>query len=151
MEVIHVQCHNEKALILQNVIVHYSSGSSIFTDRFIFEGPCFEILKLFSCFEIIFIADGSSLYVMTDNHATNRSLHNLLRNENSSCEYSIDHPVEQNQTLYLLFDSVHLLKCIRNNWITLPTQTIEFQPPGELTTVSAKWSDLIDIRAYERI
>ena len=30
---------------------------------------------------------------------------------------SIPHPLDSSLTLFFLFDSVHLLKCIRNNWI----------------------------------
>ena len=29
----------------------------------------------------------------------------------------IDHPLDSNRKLFFLFDSVHLMKCVRNNWI----------------------------------
>ena len=41
--------------------------------------------------------------------------------------------------MFLLFDYVHLFKCIRNNWITEKTQELEFVYEGEMKT--AKWSD----------
>ena len=42
--------------------------------------------------------------------------------------------------MFLLFDYVHLFKCIRNNWITEKTQELEFVYEGEMKR--AKWSDI---------
>ena len=100
---------------------------------------------------IISNAGGSSLYVMSDNHASNRTFHTLLKEDYESSEaFCINHPVEANKILYLLFDPVHILKCIRNNWITLPSQMIQFCPPGENTTVSARWSDVVEVYEKEK-
>ena len=39
---------------------------------------------------------------------------------------------------------------MRNNWITLPSQMIQFCPPGENTTVSARWSDVVEVYEKEK-
>ena len=49
-------------------------------------------------------------------------------------------PWRTKEGVFLLFDFVHLLKNIRNNWITEKTQEIEFSMNGENKV--AKWSDI---------
>ena len=49
-------------------------------------------------------------------------------------------PWRTTDDMFLLFDYVHLFKCIRNNWITEKTQELEFVYEGEMKT--AKWSDI---------
>ncbi|GFS03697.1 transposable element P transposase [Elysia marginata] len=62
--------------------------------------------------------------------------------------------------MFLLYDSVHNLKNIRNNWLTEATQQLsyptEFQETeeGEIkgtNFVDAKWSDLRDPKKHEDI
>ena len=51
---------------------------------------------------------------------------------------------------FLLFDYVHLLKNVRNNWITEKSQKIAFQIPGlNDETHVAKWEDLIQLFRLE--
>ena len=45
--------------------------------------------------------------------------------------------------IYLPFDFVHILKSIRNNWITERTQELEF-PDGDVTQ-TARWGDIIKL------
>ena len=45
--------------------------------------------------------------------------------------------------IYLLFDFVHVLKSIRNNWITERTQELEF-PDGDVTQ-TVRWGDIIKL------
>ena len=42
----------------------------------------------------------------------------------------IQHPSDPNSKLFFLFDTVHLFKCIRNNWLNvkIPPQTFQFPP-----------------------
>ena len=49
--------------------------------------------------------------------------------------------------LYLLFDPVHLIKNIRNNWLTEKTQTLKFPSNGTQNQERkfAKWSDLKEL------
>ena len=47
---------------------------------------------------------------------------------------------EMNKFLYLLYDYVHLLKCVRNNWLTEDNGELEYEWNGE--TFVAKWNIL---------
>ena len=49
--------------------------------------------------------------------------------------------------IFLLFDYVHLLKSIRNNWITEKTQELEFYIDGEKNI--AWWVDIINLYKFE--
>ncbi|KAK7861885.1 hypothetical protein R5R35_001482 [Gryllus longicercus] len=56
------------------------------------------------------------LCVISDNSSINRRCMQLFSPEEElKCMYN--HPVEKSKPLFFLFDSVHLLKCLRNNWI----------------------------------
>ena len=44
--------------------------------------------------------------------------------------------------MYLCYDPVHLIKNIRNNWMSEKTQTLEFKDPDSDRVAIAKWSDL---------
>ena len=48
----------------------------------------------------------------------------------------------------MLFDYVHLLKSIRNNWITEKTQELLYTKSGKQRT--AKWSDLKKLHNFEK-
>ena len=53
---------------------------------------------------------------------------------------SPDSPWKTKDDIFLLFDFVHLLKCIRNNWIMEKTQELSFKISDH--TYTAKWSDI---------
>ena len=54
--------------------------------------------------------------VITDNNAINKKAMSFFSNPPKlSVVYM--HPVKSSRPLFFLFDSVHLLKCIRNNWL----------------------------------
>ena len=40
------------------------------------------------------------------------------RSLESDCPATATHPLDGTRSWYLLLDTVHLLKCIRNNWIS---------------------------------
>ena len=49
----------------------------------------------------------------------------------------------QNKFFYLLNDTVHILKCIRNNWFTEETKQLEYKLPNDGGSMYvAKWSHL---------
>lgn len=103
-----------------------------------------------SLLRIISSAGGKVIALLSDNLSTNRKFHSLLRtNFPSPNLFKIPHPIDEGQFLYLLFDSVHLIKSIRNNWITEKSQEIAFTPPGKSDTVVAKWSDIADVYRSE--
>ena len=56
-------------------------------------------------------------------------------------------PWRTKDNLFLLFDFVHLIKNIRNNWITEATQELEFHLNDQKHT--ARWSDVKKLYYYE--
>lgn len=65
--------------------------------------------------------------IISDNNRVNRnSFEKLCGGE---LRPSIQHPLDPTRQLFFLFDSVHLLKCIRNNWINQHDQSFRFPQP----------------------
>lgn len=62
---------------------------------------------------------------VSDNNAVNRKAYELLT-PNGILQPSIAHPVDSGRKLFLIFDTVHILKCIRNNWIAKPERVLKF-------------------------
>lgn len=61
------------------------------------------------------------IFITSDNNSTNRKLYEKL---GSGCLNSVvKNPVSCTEDLFLLFDTVHLLKTIRNNWLSPFNQT----------------------------
>lgn len=56
--------------------------------------------------------------VISDNGAINRKAFQLLSIDSTLQPY-ITHPADSERLLFLIFDTVHLLKCIRNCWISI--------------------------------
>ena len=83
--------------------------------------------------------------------------HNLLCNQSSfnDChkkyvttkEWSIIYPIPNSEfnLFYLLYNPTHLLKNIRNNWVTEKTQALRFTDLDTSKTVQAQWKSLIEI------
>ena len=59
---------------------------------------------------------------ITDNHKINQNYCTLF--PSLSVPFKATHPLDKNRVWYLLFDPVHILKCIRNNWISEKCKTI---------------------------
>lgn len=55
--------------------------------------------------------------LIADNNSVNRKAYELFT-ANKILQPSIDHPLDPSRKLFFLFDTVHILKCIRNNWET---------------------------------
>ena len=52
---------------------------------------------------------------ITDNHKVNQNYCKLFEKKS---DHEAVHPLDDSRSWFLLFDPVHILKCIRNNWIT---------------------------------
>ena len=60
--------------------------------------------------------------VITDNNSINRKAMSYFHSPpKSSTVYR--HPAHDSRPLFFMFDSVYLLKCIRNNWINTKIYT----------------------------
>jgi hypothetical protein len=55
------------------------------------------------------------LTIISDNNSVNRSMFQLLCG--GSLRTSFKNPYNDSQDIYVLFDTVHIFKCIRNNWL----------------------------------
>ena len=54
--------------------------------------------------------------IYTDNYPLNVNLFKLF-SPNKQLETSVPHPSDNKRKLYVTYDFVHILKCIRNNWL----------------------------------
>ena len=77
----------------------------------------FEVVK--EAAMVVEQAGGTVLGSITDNHKINQLYCKMFdRPSESDCPATATHPLDGKRSWYLLFDTVHLLKCIRNNWIS---------------------------------
>ena len=101
--------------------------------------------QLILLIQIIHNAGGYVFLTMTDNLSVNQKLFKILVNlYHSNSIGTVYHPVNNSyfNVMYLCYDPVHLIKNIRNNWISEKTQTLAFKDPDSDRVVIAKWSDL---------
>ena len=69
--------------------------------------------------------------IITDGNRINKKLFKLLSEVQSNGDLPsyVSDPVDPSNKIFLLFDSVHILKCIRNNWINLKNYKKTFTFP----------------------
>ena len=67
--------------------------------------------------------------LISDNNLINRNSFKLLSGTDVLMRYIIN-SVNREDKMYILFDTVHLLKCVRNNWIHLRNNNILFVSIG---------------------
>ena len=60
----------------------------------------------------------------------------------------MQHPSRDDRILYLMYDPVHILKNIRNNWINEKKQTLMFHD-GHGNLNEAKWEPLKELYRHE--
>lgn len=70
-------------------------------------------------------AGGRVIGSITDNNKVNQ-LYCKLFHRPGNCGAIARHPLDDSREWFLLFDTVHLLKCIRNNWLSEKCQRISF-------------------------
>ena len=79
---------------------------------------------------------------ITDNHKINQQFCKIF---NRNCDYQAIHPLDNTRFWYLLFDTVHLLKSICNNWITEKSQKLSLDKESV-----ASFSDVKDLYKTEK-
>ena len=85
-------------------------------------------------------AGGRVIGSITDNHKVNQQYCTLFAGFDQSTGKA-EHPLNSDRVWFLLYDTVHILKCIRNNWITEKCKTLT------LNNHTASFEDVI--RLYE--
>ena len=76
--------------------------------------------------------------LISDNNIINRNSFKLLSGTDVLKPYIIN-PVNKEDKIYIIFDTVHLLKCVRNNWINLRNnqKTFDFPDMTDKNTILA--------------
>lgn len=141
---------NQCARTILAVMVKPLLGASPFVARLI---PIYSLSAIFlrneldSVSSIIEAAGGNVIGMICDNHFVNQQFYKFLSTESV---FLGKLPSQFNDTV-LLYDSVHLLKNIRNNWITESHQEIMFHDPDDPSHSQkvAKWTDIIRIQQKE--
>ena len=102
-----------------------------------------EILKLV---EIVNECDGKIKAFICDSASVNRSFYKSICSSDNE-NYLFKHQ-STDSYIYCLHDTVHLLKNVRNNWISEKKKEIKFELPNKGTVV-AKFSDCIKLYRSE--
>ena len=73
----------------------------------------------------------SVISIITDGNGINKKMFHLIADCPSTTDLPvhITHPYNQERPIFLLFDLVHILKCIQNNWINLKNYKKTFSFP----------------------
>ena len=79
---------------------------------------------------------------ITDNHRINQQFCKLF---DRSHDFLAIHPLDATRSWYLLLDTVHLLKCIRNNWLSEKCQMLSLDKKPV-----ARFSDVKDVYKEEK-
>ena len=70
--------------------------------------------------------------ICTDNYPLNVSLFKLFSADKRTLTPTVSHPNDPSRKLFLLFDFVHIIKSIRNNWLNLKDYDRTFTYPNPL-------------------
>ena len=85
----------------------------------------------------------SIIAVVTDNNAINRKAMSLFANP-SQLSIVYPHPVDSSHPLFFALDAVHIIKCIRNNWINQKTASASMMyPPFNFDVIKSNNSPLV--------
>ena len=83
--------------------------------------------------------------VISDNNVVNRKMFMELSGTHRLVPY-IQNPINVDKRIYILFDTVHLLNCIRINWINDVEKSFTFPDFSDNTVIiNATFSDFINI------
>lgn len=83
--------------------------------------------------------------LMCDNHKVNQAAYRSIAKEE---EPWLGHHPAGDFPLFLLYDTIHLFKNIRNNWITEKTRTLTITINNE--NLTGKWADLVSLYDAEK-
>ena len=91
------------------------------------------------------------LAIVNDNNKVNQSYFELFPGYTQYTPYVCYPFIESKRPLFLLYDTVHIMENIRNNWLTEPTQVLKFpiMADGGLIWENAHWSSLRELCAAE--
>ena len=145
----------EPAKKILTLMINPSLGAPAFVRRLI---PVFSLKADFLFDQVISLPKtihqcGSYVFlIMADNLFVNQKLLKIFHEKFKTKEiFAVTHPVPNLKfsVMYSLYDPVHLIKNIRNNWITEKCQKLKFYDPESGKHVIAAWGDLIKLNELE--
>ncbi|KAI6648418.1 Transposable element P transposase [Oopsacas minuta] len=104
--------------------------------------------------EVIKDIESCSLHlqvIYTDNYPLNANLFKLL-SPTSNLETCVPHPLDTCRPLYLIFDFVHIITTVRNNWINQIDSNHTFSCPSFVSydyTLKVPFQDLRNLFKLE--
>jgi len=118
--------------------------------------PIFSLtaLKLFDYLKLsmsMLEGCGATIFaLLCDNNRINQRCYNAMFEPiDKSKPWIVKHPCQPDSILFLLYDPVHILKNIRNNWLNEKTKTMFFfDDDGNL--LEASWYPLISLYNHEK-
>ena len=104
-----------------------------------------------SVIEMIDECGGTVIAVVNDNNRVNQSFRKKFQAYNELAPWIVRSPANPRQPIFLLYDSTHILKNIRNNWIKESTQTLAFPVLGSTGEEKyyACWKNLDELYRHE--
>ena len=87
------------------------------------------------------------LCLINDNNKVNQSVFSKFTPIDETKPWIVKHPGDASHPLFIMYDFVHLLKNLRNNWHTEKMQMLQFSSGTE--TKYACWSDLVNLYKHE--
>ena len=86
---------------------------------------CYQFEKVKQATALVEQSGGTVLGSITDNHKVNQKYGTFFDRRNTD-DFEAIHPMFPERPWFLLFDTVHLFKCLRNNWVSEKTQQLTF-------------------------
>ena len=86
----------------------------------------------------------------SDNLPLNQNLFKLFSRKHV-IERSVPHPCDSNRPLFLIFDFVHIIKCIRNNWLNQHDAQCSFIFPSFEDTINFNLPAAVSRASFEDI
>ena len=102
--------------------------------------------------KIIHDAGGFVFGTVTDNLSVNQKAFKTIHERYTpDTIHSVEHPIPNDHfpSFLTMYDTTHLMKNLRNNWITEKIGTLEFVDPDSGKKLLGKWSDIVFIYKQE--
>lgn len=136
-------CPDKLATTLLCVMVKCFFGSKSFLVKLI---PCFALKADFQFTVINNVINtleqcgAAVLGLLCDNNRLNQRFFGMFNTPDPTKPWIARSPSSCSRPLFLIYDPVHIIKNIRNSWLTEKSQTIKFTHNGN--PMAACWSDL---------
>ena len=101
----------------------------------------FQFEQLFETINLIKEVGGMTISLVSDGNRVNQAFYKMFKTVPGKPWLTVD-------GMFLLFDFVHHLKSIRNNWLTEKTHELLFEEKEKLFV--AKWEDLVQLYQLEK-